>query len=112
MLFNELYNQTNLERAKSQPNVCPVCFERKVTPRICSFEYLPIFPRIRAFVSNENSVSDLYEYRLSSILNRELEGDESERLYMDFSMGLSTPTSSSSTKVKRLSSGNLSWFVL
>lgn len=56
-----------------------------MTLLFCSFEYLPILPRMRAFVSNENSVSDLYEYQNSSILNRELEGDdESGRPYRDF----------------------------
>lgn len=48
--------------------LCSVCVAKGTLPRLCSFEHFPLLPRIRKWVLNEESASDLYNYRHSNCL--------------------------------------------
>ena len=64
---------------------CMLCTDRGTTPDIVFFEYLPLLPRIKAWVAHEKSCSELFShYQKNCAQVAALEDNhDSERFYKD-----------------------------
>ena len=68
---NESGNQASDSTDQDRDLECEVCLEKKTKLTRSAFEYIPLLPRIRAWVANEKSFNELYDYRDSLRRSRE-----------------------------------------
>ena len=60
---NESDNQASESTDQDHDLKCEVCLEKKTKLIRSAFEYIPLLPRIRAWVANEKNFNQLYDYR-------------------------------------------------
>lgn len=87
MFLGSLFNPETVQNLQES---CSVCMEKGTDPDLCSFEYIPILPRVREWVKNEQIARDLFDYREEELQRKRQEqtediGDDGEKkLYRDY----------------------------
>lgn len=62
VLFDQPFNSSAVAAARRVYNFCEGCVEQNSIPDFCAFEYFHLSPRIRSYVANEVSATELYGY--------------------------------------------------